>query len=54
MRFTVGHIKQYKAINTKCSSCKKIGHFAKVCQQREINIVETNVRNSSEEDTETY
>ena len=32
MRFTVGHIKQCKVINAKCSNCKKIGHFAEVCQ----------------------
>ena len=54
LRFTVGHIKQCKAINTKCSNCKKIGHFAKVCQQREINNTETNVNNTSGEETETY
>ena len=54
MRFTVGHIKQCKAINTKCSNCKKIGHFAKVCQHREISNTETNVNNTSGEETETY
>ena len=37
MRFTVEHIKPCKAINTKGSNCKKIGYFAEVCLQREIN-----------------
>ena len=35
MRFTVGHIKQCKGIDAKCFKCKKIAHFAKVCQHRE-------------------
>ena len=43
-----------KAINEKCSNCKKIGHFAKVCQQREINNIEINVNDTTEEVTETY
>ena len=54
MRLTVEHMKQYKAINTKCSNCKKIGHFAKACRQRETNNIETNVKDTSEEETETY
>ena len=44
MRFTVGHMKQCKAVNTKCPNCKKIGHFAKVCQQREINNIKKNCK----------
>ena len=38
MRFTVGHMKQCKTINAKFSDCKKIGHFSKVCQQREVSV----------------
>ena len=54
VRFTVGHIKQCKVINAKCFKCKKIDRFAKVCQQREINNIEANVNDTSEEDTDTY
>lgn len=54
VRFTVEHITQCKAINAKCSKCKKIGHFVKVCKQREINIIETNINDTGEEDTGTY
>lgn len=32
MKFTIGHMKQYKVINVKCSNCKKVGCFAKACQ----------------------
>ena len=52
MRFTVGHIKQCEAINAKCSNCQKIGHFTKVCQQRETNDIDTNVNDTSEEETD--
>ena len=54
MRFTVEHIKPCKAINTKGSNCKKIGYFAEVCLQREINNIKTDANNTSEEKTDTY
>lgn len=39
-RFTVKQMKQCRAINAKYSNYEKIGHFAKVCQQKEINNIE--------------
>ena len=33
-------MKQCKAINAKYSNYEKIGDFAKVCQQKEINNIE--------------
>ena len=39
-RFTVKQMKQCRAINAKYSNYEKIGYFAKVCQQKEINNIE--------------
>ena len=54
MRFRVGHIKQCRVINAKCSNCKKIKHLAKACHQRGVNDIETNVSDTTGEETETY
>ena len=49
-------MKQCTAINAKCSNSKykKIGLFAKVYQQKGINNIETNVKDTSEEETKVY
>ena len=44
--FSTKHIKECKALKAKCSNCKKIGHFAKVCQQKKVN----NVSNTEEQE----
>ena len=38
--FSTKHIKECKALKAKCSNCKKIGHFAKACQQKNANRVD--------------
>ena len=30
-------MKECKALKEKCSNCNKIGYFAKVCQQKNVN-----------------
>ena len=35
------HIKECKALKAQCSNCNKIGHFAKVCQQKNVNCVDS-------------
>ena len=37
--FSTKHIKECKALKAKCSNCNKIGHFTKVCQQKNVNRV---------------
>ena len=37
--FSTKHIKECKALKAKCSNCNKIGHSAKVCQQKNVNRV---------------
>ena len=38
--FKPNHVKEYKAINSKCLNCNKVGHFARVCcQQKTIKFV---------------
>ena len=32
--FSTMHINESKALKANCSNCKKIGHFAKVCQRK--------------------
>ena len=62
MGFTVGNMKQCKAINAKRSNKNigrrwqedRTGHFAKVCQLKVIHNIKTNVNNTSTEETETY
>ena len=44
--FSTNHIKECKAFQAKCSNCNKIGHFAKVCQQKNVNHVD----NTEEQD----
>ena len=40
--FSTKHLKECKALKAKCSNCKKIGHFAKVCrQQKNVNVLTT-------------
>ena len=44
-------------VNSKCSSCGKIGHYAKVCQQKIVSNINTDNNDSSEEeppDTEAF
>ena len=38
--FSAKHIKQCEALKAKCSNCNKIGHFAKVYQQKNVNCVD--------------
>ena len=38
--FSTKHIKDCKALKGKCSNCNKIGHFAKVRQQKNVNRVD--------------
>ena len=38
--FSTKHIKECKALKAKCSNCRKIGHFTKVCQQKNVNRVD--------------
>ena len=47
--FSTKHIKERKTLKTKCSNCKKIGHLAKVCQQKNVNCVDNT--EEQEEDT---
>ena len=54
MKFTIGQIKQFNAINVKCSNCNKLGHFAKVCQQKEIHITEAEIDSNSKVETEIF
>ena len=38
--FSTKHIKECKALKAKCSNCNKICHFAKACQQKNVNRVD--------------
>ena len=41
LSFIPDHVKEWKAINSKCFNYSKVGHFAKVCrQQKTIKVVE--------------
>ena len=37
--FSTKHRKECKALKAKCSNCNKVGHSAKVCQQKTVNRV---------------
>ena len=52
--FSTKHMKECKAFKAKYSNCKKIGHFAKVCQQKNGNRVDNTEEqeDSTEETTE--
>ena len=34
--FHQNHMKRCTALNAKCASCSKVGHFAKVCQRKDV------------------
>ena len=52
--FSTKYIKEFKALKTNCGNCNKIGHFAKVCQQTNVNRVNNTVEqeDGSQERTE--
>ena len=38
--FSTKHLKECKALKAKRSNCKKIGHFAEVCKQKNVHHVD--------------
>ena len=52
--FKPNHIKDCKAINPKCLSCGKIGHFAKVFQQKSVKVIDDKTSEESENENDTY
>ena len=49
--FNSRHLSKCKAKKVRCSKCDKIGHFAKVCNQKDIKILEdSSEKDSNEED----
>ena len=52
--FKPKHTKECKTINSKCLNCNKIGHFAKVCQQKSVKVVDEKTSEESESENDTY
>ena len=52
--FKPNHIKDCKAINSKCLNCGKISHFAKVCQQKNVKVIDNKTSEESENENHTY
>ena len=44
--------KRCKATNARCTACKKVGHFARVCQSRRVNMVSDGDQNNASSDSE--
>ena len=39
------HIKIYKAIKSKCSKCKKMGHYQQEFQSKDVNEIDNDGKN---------
>ena len=55
--FNKNHMARCPAVKAKCGSCAKVGHFAKVCQNKEVrstDVEESVQEESSDEDEATH